>query len=48
VTFAWTAPADDTYAFDTIGSAFDTVLYARRGLWGRRAGLWRRLLPGAA
>jgi hypothetical protein len=31
VTFAWTAPADDTYAFDTIGSTFDTVLYTRRG-----------------
>ncbi|MBX3272375.1 MAG: hypothetical protein KF729_19100 [Sandaracinaceae bacterium] len=27
----WTAPADGTYVFDTIGSSFDTVLYLRAG-----------------
>ncbi|MCB9592004.1 MAG: hypothetical protein H6719_04665 [Sandaracinaceae bacterium] len=29
--FRWTAPADGTYVFDTIGSGFDTVLYLRAG-----------------
>jgi hypothetical protein len=27
--FSWRAPADGVYAVDTLGSAFDTVLYAR-------------------
>ncbi len=28
VSYLWTAPADGTYAFDSFGSSFDTVLYA--------------------
>ncbi|MFO0646499.1 MAG: putative metal-binding motif-containing protein [Polyangiales bacterium] len=31
VAFTWTAPAAGDYTFDTEGSAFDTVLYARDG-----------------
>ena len=30
-TLGWTAPADGRYVFDTYGSNFDTVLYARDG-----------------
>ena len=30
ITFAFTAPVTDTYVFDTIGSSFDTILYAYR------------------
>lgn len=29
--FAWRAPADGTYVFDTTTSAFNTVLYVRKG-----------------
>lgn len=32
--FQWRAPAADTYAFDTVGSAYDTVLYLRDGCAG--------------
>jgi hypothetical protein len=28
VSFSWIAPATGTYAFNTLGSSFDTVLYA--------------------
>jgi hypothetical protein len=28
VTFLWTAPADGIYVFDTLGSDYDTLLYA--------------------
>lgn len=34
VQLVWTAPADGTYTFDTIGSSFDTVLYAREDCVG--------------
>lgn len=46
VTFAWTAPADDTYAFDTIGSTFDTVLYARGGCGGAELACGDDYYPG--
>jgi hypothetical protein len=29
--YTWTAPSSDTYTFDTVGSAFDTILYLRQG-----------------
>jgi hypothetical protein len=31
VAFSWTAPADGTYTFDTLGSTFDTVVTIRMG-----------------
>ena len=31
VAFRWTAPRDGTFAFDTIGSAFDTVVHVHMG-----------------
>jgi hypothetical protein len=29
ITYGWTAPSDGFYVFDTLGSSFDTALYAR-------------------
>jgi hypothetical protein len=31
VIFRWTAPSSGTFTFTTVGSTYDTVLYARRG-----------------
>ncbi len=31
LTFLWTAPADGVYVFDTLGSSFDTLIYATVG-----------------
>ena len=31
LTFLWTAPADGIYVFDTVGSDFDTLIYATVG-----------------
>jgi hypothetical protein len=34
VTYEFTAPADGTYTFDTVGSLYDTVLYVLDGCEG--------------
>ena len=38
LSFQWTAPATGTYAFDTRGSTYDTVLYAHLGCMGADLG----------
>ncbi|MBI3386971.1 MAG: hypothetical protein HY027_04430 [Deltaproteobacteria bacterium] len=35
-TYEWTAPADGAYVIETLGSAFDTVLYVRDGVCNGR------------
>jgi hypothetical protein len=38
VSVAFTAPADGSYVFDTVGSTYDTMLYARDGCGGPSLG----------